>query len=582
MKALRVSALSQLLSLALRKRKLLILGVSSTLLGTFFTLFEPRLFGYAIDRVVLPKRWDLLTLFTLIYALVHLMRFVFGVIGEYLFGKLGQEMMQDLRVAVFAKIQSLPIATFERVPAGKLVTRVTYDIASLSEVFSTGLVTLFKNILIVVGILIWLLVLNFRLGLIAASIFPILVWGAVYFTQRLHRAYRETRKRISRLNAHLSETLMGMKTVMIFSQEKTRGQRYSKINDQYAKSQIGTVKIYALFQPMITICSGISMALVLWFGGGMAEAGSIQLGVLSAFFAFAAGLFLPVRDIADKWNVILSGMASAERIFDILKWKSEVKADALTAPAKSLQGIRGHIVFEKVWFAYSGENWVFKDLSLEIKPGEKIGIVGHTGAGKSTIIGLLLRFYEPQKGRILLDGRDLRDLDKRELRLAIGLVQQDVFLFSGSVEENWSLWREAAPGVALAVESMMDEMGLKDRFKVELQEKGSNLSSGEKQCIAFARAMAASPAVWVMDEATSHIDSESEQKMSLWLRRITESKTLILIAHRLATVRATDRILVMNHGVLAEHGTHDELMQRNGIYYRLYQCQEMQEFAEEP
>ena len=311
-------------------------------------------------------------------------------------------------------------------------------------------------------------------------------------------------------------------------------------------------------------------------GGGAATQGALSLGVLAAYFSYVQALFQPMREIADKWNIFLSGMASAERIFSILAWPAELPGistkDEEKKPIKQLQ-IQGHIVFEKVWFAYENEHWVLRDFSIEILPGMKVGVVGHTGAGKTTLMSLLMRFYDPQHGRILLDGKDIREYDKQELRASIGLIQQDVFLFSGSVQENISFWGENQPQDFIAQSLDSSKEFLFQGGELELQERGNNLSSGQRQMLAFARALAARPLVWILDEATANMDSDSEMKLQNALFSASSGKTLLIIAHRLATIRSADLILVLHRGILVENGTHDQLLRREGLYARLHRFQ---------
>jgi ABC-type multidrug transport system fused ATPase/permease subunit len=434
--------------------------------------------------------------------------------------------------------------------------------------FSAGFVTILVNILTVIGIMCWLFALDARMAVAALVIFPFLLAASVYFSGKLRIAYREARARLSAFNASLAENLMGMRVVQLFGREKRQLERLGEINESYAQAQIGSVRVFAFFQPSITWATGISMAAVIAYGGRKAmlplEQGGIAPGVLVAFFAYVLTIFQPIREIADKWNLFLSGMASAERIFSILDWPVEM--DPFREVQSGPGSIRGDIVFENVWFAYEGENWVLKDFSLHIRPGMRIGVVGHTGAGKSTLISLLLRFYEPGRGRILVDGRDLREWDKRELRSRIGMIQQDVFLFSGTVAENITLFK---PGR----DAVIEKSGFADRGA--LYERGVNLSMGERQRIAFLRACAAEPDLWILEEATSNVDSRTELEISRELERAARGKTQLLVAHRLATVRDCDLILVLHQGELVEAGRHDELVRTGGTYSRLVALQQL-------
>jgi ATP-binding cassette, subfamily B, multidrug efflux pump len=576
-----------------RHRLSLLGGFVLMVASTAATLLEPVLFGRAIDEAIVPGNWPLLERFTIIFFGVVCVRIVATIGQGYLFELLGQRVTHDLRNELFSHLLRLPVAVYDKTPAGRLLTRVTNDIASLGEMFSAGFVSILSNFLLVVGILVYLIHLDTRIGLIAASVFPGLLILAVYFSGRLRIAYREARSKLSALNAFLAENLLGMKVVQLFSREALHLERFDRINEWYAEAQVGTIRIFALFQPSITLFAGLSAALVISYGGHAVRGGSLKVGVLVIFFSLVLALFQPVRELADKWNVFLSGMASAERIFSVLSWPTEVGGGAVPLPThvKPLSGVSGRIVFENVWFAYEGEHWVLRDFSVEIPAGGRVGVVGHTGAGKTTLISLLMRFYEPQRGRILLDGKDLRELDKRALRAAIGIIQQDVFLFSGSLIENLTFWGEGnvageAPlQVPEKVRAALVAIGFADWFegpeKKALQERGSNFSMGERQVLAFGRALAVDPAIWILDEATANMDSRTEDRMQTALFEASRGRTSLLIAHRLATVRTADLILVLHKGTLVESGDHNALMARNGLYARLYRFQEASSLVSE-
>ncbi len=572
------TAFRKLLSYILAERALLLSGSVLLIITTLVVVYEPRFLGLMIDEALAKKDTDALKYFVGVFFLLHLVRVITTISQEYLFNKLGQNVMQTLRVELFHKLQTLPSQTFNRVPVGKLVTRVTNDVSSLADMFTAGFITILGSLLYVLGIITWLIVLNPRLGAIAISVLPFLIGISIYFSQKLKVAYRTARSKLSTVNAFLAENILGIKVIFLHNREKLHLEKFSQLNSQYAVSQFASTKVFALFQPSITMATGIAMALIIWFGGKLVVGNEITIGFLASYFAYVLSLFQPVREIADKWNIFLAGMASVERIFSILEWEPESDLNNVNEPTTSYSELMGHIEFKNVWFAYDGENWVLKDFSFEIKPGEKIGIVGPTGSGKTTLINLILRFYDPQKGEILIDGKPLATYDKRRLRSTIGLIQQDVFLFSGSIAENMALWRKFDPNVRENLRSIstfrrFEEQGLEDESA--LQERGGNLSMGERQILAFGRALHTNPQLWILDEATSNMDSESEKELEELLKRSAQKKSLIMIAHRLASVREADKILVLQNGVLTESGRHSELMSKDGLYSRRYRFQEM-------
>jgi ATP-binding cassette subfamily B protein len=556
---------------------LLLAGSGMIGLATLGALLEPWLFGYAVDEAILPGRMDVLKWLVVALFIEIALRVGATIAQGYIFELMGQKVTQRMRIQLFSHLHRLPIAIFDKNPAGRLLTRVTNDIASIGEMFSNGFVTIVSNILLVFGILFGLLWLNHRLGLEIAAIFPLLVAVTVYFSRRLKVAYRDARSKLSALNAFLAENLLGMRVVQLFGREKIQTERFDRINQWYADAQVGTIKVFAVFQPTITWAQGIAVSLVIWFGGRGVLHGELKPGVLIAFFSYVLSLFQPMREIADKWNTFLSGVTSAERIFSILGWKTEEELAPTLGEAKPLLPIQGHIEFRNVWFAYEGEHWVLKNFSLELKAGTRVGIVGHTGAGKTTLISLLLRFYEPQRGQILLDGRDLKSYDRATLRRAIGIVQQDVFLFSGTPLDNITFWGEVA---RRKPDELLTKLGLDPKLASKpIEERASNLSMGERQVMAFARAYVAEPSIWILDEATANMDSGTEAELQRSLDEAARGKTTLLIAHRLSTVRTADRILVLHKGALIEQGSHAELMVVDGLYARLYRYQQASDLA---
>lgn len=585
--------LRQLISrLTLRQSIFTILGLTLSLVSTGATLFEPWLIGFSIDHLLLqPSGGPLgtssaftewmgnlfpvtLPWMALILALTVLVRMLSTVGQAYLFEWVGQDLAFRLRQDVFNHILHLPIPTHDRNPAGRLLTRVSNDVSSLAEMFSAGFISILTNTLLVLGILVGLLILDLRLGLVAWTIFPFLFFASAHFSRRLRKAYREARSRLSTLNSFLAESLVGMRVIQLFSREARQLERFSRVNSAYTDAQLATVRVFAVFQPTITLASGITLALLIFVGGKFVVADQLRVGTWVTFFSYALAAFQPIREISDKWNTFLSGMVSAERIFAIFDWAPEEKVLEKESHSWS---IRGEIEFQNVWFAYEGENWVLRDFSIKIPAASQVGVVGHTGAGKTTLISLLLRFYEPTRGRILLDGRDLREWDQTHLRRSIGLISQEVYLFSGALEENlglgesvseaaWAQIREAASAI---------DFDLDAALRRESQERGANWSLGERQILAYFRALAQGPVLWVLDEATANVDSDSESKLMKVMQRSFQGRTSFLIAHRLSTVRNADLILVLHQGRLIEWGTHQKLIHQKGAYSRLYDLQDL-------
>lgn len=560
-------------------------GILLVIFGTAAALYEPRLFGKAIDEAIIPKDIPLIQKVAIAYLGLIAIRIVCAIGQQYAFEILAQRLMQRLRLRVFSLYQRLPVATYDRTPVGRLITRLTNDTAAMSEMFSSGFVTFFGNLLFIFGSLIWIFYLNWRLALVSVSVFPLLLFYSVRFSKQLVVAYRNARMRISALNAFLAENILGMKIVHLFNRVPIHLRRFGEVNESYAQAQIASVRVYAYFQPLITWCSGTGVALVLAVGGAMALGEisgvwgtEVTPGELVTFVAFLLALFQPIREVVDRWTIFLSGMTSAERIYSLFEWETEIGEEEAGLARTSLEPIRGGIEFENVWFAYDGENWVLKDFSLRIEPGQRVGVVGHTGAGKTTLISLLLRFYEPTRGRILIDGKDIREFPKRALRDRIGIIQQDVFLFSGKVTDNIELWRASDPSGQAKV--ALEEMGFAKELDLSLDERGSNLSMGERQILAFARAIEKKPDVWILDEATANVDSDTEIRFGIALDRATSGKTLLMIAHRLATIRKSDLIVVMHKGNLVEKGDHGTLLRSGGYYSRLYRYQEAVERSE--
>jgi ATP-binding cassette subfamily B protein len=509
---------------------------------------------------------------------------------------IGQRVMKDLRNEIFGHLQKLDLKFFDRNPVGRLMTRVTSDVEVLNEMFTSGVVTIFGDVFTIVFIMAAMLVMDWRLALVTFSVLPLVFAAAWLFRVKVRDAYRDIRVRLARINAFLQERITGMTVVQLFRQEEPSRERFHEINDSYLEAHLRSITYYAIFFPMIELFSSIALALILWYGGASALEGTLTIGVIAAFLQYARRFFRPIQDLSEKYNILQSAMASSERIFRLLDEEPAIREPE--APAALPERVTGRIAFEDVWFRYEteegdrssdalattgpgsdpGREWVLRGVDFTVEPGQRVAIVGPTGAGKSTIINLLMRFYEPQRGRITLDGTDIREIPLAHLRSQLGLVLQDVYLFSGSAGKNIQLDREGITDEAVrraarrvGVESYVDR--LEKGFDQPLGERGNRMSIGERQLLSFARALAGDPPVLLLDEATSSVDSEIEAQIETALEKLMAGRTSIVVAHRLSTIKNADRILVLHHGEIHESGTHAELLQRDGIYARLYQLQ---------
>ena len=546
------------------------------LLSAAMALVGPRLTQDALD-VAIPRH-DLRLLGTL--ALIYLGALLVDFLADYgqtlLTTLLGQRVMLDLRTRLFGHLQRLPVRFFDRNPVGRLMTRVTSDVETLNELFSSGLVTVFGDVFTLAAIMGMMLLMNWRLALVAFCVIPLVWLTATVFRRHVREAFRDIRVRLARLNAYLQEQLSGMRIVQLFRREEAGAAEFDRLNRSHLDAHLRSITVYAVFFPVVEFLSSLALALLLWYGGLRALGGSLTLGVLAAFIQLTRRFFQPLQDISEKVNLLQSAMASSERIFQLL---DEPPAIAGPTGSRSLGAApRGAVRFEQVWFRYSEQGpWVLKDVSFTAEPGQTVAIVGHTGAGKTTIISLLLRFYEPVRGRITVDGVDIRDLSVHELRGLIGYVQQDLFLFTGDIRHNLVL---DAPATAADAEQAARRVGaerfirrLPGGFGHQLAERGRNLSMGERQLLSFARALARDPRILVLDEATSSVDAEAEAQIQQAIAELMTGRTAIVVAHRLSTVLDADRILVFHHGEIREQGTHRELLAQRGLYERLYLLQ---------
>jgi len=538
-------------------------------------LAGPYLIQIAIDDYILQDNYQGLITIVIVYIVLLFFVFIFQYSHYYIMHMTGQRVMFDLRSQIFSHLQGRSLSFFEKNPIGRLVTRLTTDIDVINEMFTSGVVAIFGDILLLCGIISILFYYNVKLAFISLSVVPLLFFAAFVFKIKARKGFRQIRTFIARINAFLQENISGMKIVQLFNRENKNFRQFRQINADHMFAHLRVITYFAIFFPTVEILSAVSIALIVWYGGLDVFANELTIGALVMFVRYAQMFYRPIRDLSDKYNILQSAMASSERVFVLLDSTEEIP-DKHTA--MNLDTVRGDIQFRNVWFAYKDDDWILKDVSFSVSQGEKIAIVGATGAGKSTLISLLSRFYRIQQGEIHIDGININDISKESLRRNIGTVLQDVFLFSGNVRDNITLSNpditdEQLLAAAKDVNAFDFILRLENGFDEVVRERGSNFSTGQKQLISFARVLVYDPRILVLDEATSNIDTETEILIQKALSRLMESRTSIIIAHRLSTIKNVDRIIVMHKGRIREIGTHKELLEQRGIYYKLYQLQ---------
>jgi len=554
---------------------LLIVGA---LLLIFFSMgleiLAPYLTKVAVDRYIIPGNFRGLLFIAVLYLAVLGGSFLFKYAQIMLTQYIGQRVMLDLRQRIFAHLQSLHQQFFDQNPIGRLMTRVTSDVESLNQVFTQGIVMIFGDILIILGIVVMMLSIHLPLALWTLSVVPLLIILSFLFRKKVRQAYSQIRYYLAKINAYLQEHISGMSIVQLFNRQRVDFDKFSVINRQHTRAYIRTIFYYAIFFPAVELISAIALAIILFRGAFYIQNELVTFGILIAFIQYAQMFFRPISDLSEKYNILQSALAASERIFKLLDTEP-----AIISPPNGYrtESIRKGIEFQEVYFSY-GEEDVLRDINLFIPVGQRIGLVGHTGAGKTSLTRLIGRFYDVRKGRILVDGVDIRQWDLADLRRHIAMVQQDIFLFSGTVLENIRLGNRRIPEervveAARLVNAHTFIEKLPGSYRAEIRERGSNLSQGQKQLLALARAIVFDPDILILDEATANIDSESEHLIQEALKVVLKERTAIVIAHRLSTIQYLDQIVVLHHGKIREIGTHQNLLKKRGLYYRLYQLQ---------
>ena len=574
-KAYDSKLMKRLLSYVKPYRKYIFIAIIMNIVVAALGPVRPYLTKIAVDDYIANSDYNGLLIISLILLATLLFQSVVQYFLTYFMQYLGQKIIYDLRSQLFTHIQKLALKFFDKTPIGRIVTRVTNDIESLNALFSSGIVMVFSDIFILIWILGFMFFLDVKLSLVTLSVLPFLIYGTFLFRRKVRESYRDVRLHLARLNSYMQEHITGMNVVQIFNKEKSELKNFSSINSDYKKSNIKSIFYYAVFFPSVEFISSIAIGLIIWYGGGNVISSTLTIGTLFAFIQYTEMFFRPIRDLSEKYNVMQTAMASSVRIFKLLDDQTFVNSPE--HPIK-LNQIKGEIDFKNVWFEYKKDEPVLKDITFNINPGETVAIVGATGAGKTSIINILTRFYDIKSGSILVDGIDIRKINKRELRKHISIVLQDVFLFSGNIRSNISMdnediSEEQVKKAATLVGADKFIEALPNKYDEIVMERGATLSVGQKQLISFARALAYNPQILILDEATSSVDTETEALIQKAIEKLLVGRTAIVIAHRLSTIQNADKIIVMHKGKIRETGNHQELLAKKGIYYKLYQLQ---------
>jgi len=574
-KAYDSKLMKRLLGYAKPYKKYIIVGILLNIVVAGLGPVRPYLTKIAVDDSIVNKDYHGLLIIILILFFTLLFQSIIQYALTYYTQLMGQRIIFDLRVKLFEHIQKLSLKYFDKTPIGKIVTRVTNDVEALNELFSSGIVTVFSDVFTIIWIFGFMFFMSWELALITLSVLPILFYATFLFRKKVRDAYRKERKQLSKLNSYMQEHITGMNIVQIFNKEKDEFKKFLNINNDYKTAIIKSIYYYAVFYPTVEILSSISVALIIWYGGGSVIQNTMTIGILFAFIQYTEMFFRPIRDLSEKYNIMQTAMAASERIFEVLDDQTII---ANPVNPKIINKFKGEVEFKNVTFAYNNDEYILKNVSFRIEPGETVAIVGATGAGKTSIISLLTRFYDIENGEILIDGINIKELSKHELRKKISVVLQDVNLFSGDIKSNIGLNSEEISDekieeAARIVGANKFIEKFPTRYNQEVKEKGSTLSVGQKQLISFARALAFDPQILILDEATSSVDTETEILIKEAIEKLLVGRTSIVIAHRLSTIQNADKIIVMHKGEIREIGSHQNLLSQKGIYYKLYQLQ---------
>ena len=555
-------------------RKFVLFAFFLIVLESLIEISFPWLTKVAVDDYILTGDISGLLPIASLYVALLIIKFGVGFLQMFTLQSTGQKIMFDMRKQIFSHCQKLSNSFFDKNPVGRLITRVTTDVDVLNEMFSAGIVSVFGDIFTLTGIMIVLLFLDWRLALIVLGIVPIIGFATAIFRNRARDGYRRTRTAIAKINVFLQEHITGMSVVQLYNRERKSAWKFDRINREHFQATLDSIMVYSVFFPVVELLSATAIALIIWHGGGQVIANLLTLGTLIAFVQYSQRFFRPIADLAEKYNILQSAMASSERIFTLLDTMPSVASPAI---CRTTTKPGGHIEFRNVWAAYKGSDWVLRDVSFEVELGHSVAIVGHTGAGKTTIASLLTRFYDIQKGQIFLDGVDIADMDLDDLRSRFAVVLQDVFMFSGTIRSNIKLGSDISDENVLRAANNVNLGPYLESLKLGLDhpvnERGTTLSVGQRQLVAFARSLAHDPEILILDEATSSVDTETEIQIRKAIDYLMTGRTSIIIAHRLSTIERCDKIIVMHKGKVREIGSHQELLAERGIYYKLYQLQ---------